>query len=326
MATIESTKASFFFSFSCSSMEWGEEVLLFGVAPRFHSFQCASFILHPRMHTHTQREKWYGHLFRRPTTLFVFWFTLAPKLGQRCHRFAFSFFFPPPDGFYFWFLLPLHPPYCRYSIPDYFSCVFQGVHLISPSLTGFAGVSIKREYTRARSFSFGQKREFHNEDLRRWWASWSVRLLGRWGHYRFLPRCVCCVCEGVPLCSERWSCEGLLPSSNLCGTAGHGRARLDWRVQVDEYFQPQRWVRVFLFFGEARVLSIVCVVLRVFVVCVRRVCARAPVCLSLSLFPPSLCCVTLQVGEVIISLLKIDILCVQESIYLSALLPLHTVP
>jgi hypothetical protein len=276
-------------------------------------------------YTHTQREKWYGHLFRRPTTLFVFWFTLAPKLGQRCHRFAFSFFFPP-DGFYFWFLLPLHPP-CRYSIPDYFSCVFQGVHLISSSLTGFAGVPIKREYTRARSFSFGQKREFHNEDLRRWWASWSVRLLGRWGHYRFLPRCVCvlCVCEGVPLCSERWSCEGLLPSSNLCGTAGHGRARLDWRVEVDEYFQPQRWVRVFFppfFFGEARVLSIVCVALRVFVVCAPCMRARLSVCLSLS--SPSLCCVTLQVGEVIISLLKIDILCVQESIYLSALLHHYT--
>lgn len=112
----------------------------------------------PPTHTHTHaEEKWYGHLFRRPTTLFVFWFTLAPKLGQRCHRFAFSFFFPLIVSiFLFWFLLPLHPP-CRYSIPDYFSCVFQGVHLISPSLTGFAGVPIKREYTRAILFIWPEK-------------------------------------------------------------------------------------------------------------------------------------------------------------------------
>lgn len=32
---------------------------------------------------------------------------------------------------------------------------------------------------------FLHKRELDNEDLRRWWASWSVRLLG---HYRFRPK------------------------------------------------------------------------------------------------------------------------------------------
>lgn len=243
----------------------------------------------PPTHTHTRRGKNDMAIYFVDLPLYLSFDLLWPRNWVNV-AIGLRLVFFPPDGFYFWFLLPLHPP-CRYSIPDYFSCVFQGVHLISPSLTGFAGVPIKREYTRARSFSFGQKREFHNEDLRRWWASWSVRLLGRWGHYRFLPRCVCvlCVCEGVPLCSERWGCEGLLPSSNLCGTAGHGRARLDWRVEVDEYFQPQRWVRVFFspfFFLERRVFSQLCVLRCVSSLCVRRVCARAPVCLSLSLFPP----------------------------------------
>lgn len=57
------------------------------------------------------------------------------------------------------------------------------------SLTDFSGVPII-ERTRRKNlaplplyFSL-HKRELDNEDLRRWWASWSVRLLG---HHRFRP-------------------------------------------------------------------------------------------------------------------------------------------
>lgn len=78
---------------------------------------------------------------------------------------------------------------CMFSMMSNFLRPFSFLFSAWASLTDFSGVPII-ERTRRKNlaplplyFSL-HKRELDNEDLRRWWASWSVRLLG---HHRFRP-------------------------------------------------------------------------------------------------------------------------------------------
>ncbi len=98
MATIESTEASFFFLFFffLFSGTRGEGVLLFGVAPRFHSFQCASFILHPHVQEKKMIWPFISSISHFICLLIYFWTEIGSMLRSVCIEFSpRSFLFPP---------------------------------------------------------------------------------------------------------------------------------------------------------------------------------------------------------------------------------------